>query len=236
IDSEHVALSKCFANEKEIKRLVLTASGGAFRDLPLDQLSAMKASDALKHPSWNMGEKITIDCATMMNKGFEIIEAYYLFNVKLEQIDILMHDESRIHSLIEYQDGSFLADIGPTDMRIPISYALSKRNKMPLPYTLSLEDLGSLHFRHFDEKRYPCVALAKKAISEGGIMPCILNASNEIAVNEFLKGKILFTDIAEVVAHSLDHFDVVHNYTLEDLNKYDKLARAYALSLCRKEK
>ncbi len=227
IDSEHVALAKCLkGNRKEVKRLILTASGGAFRKLSREQLKNVTIEDALKHPSWSMGQKITIDCATMMNKGFELIEAYYLFNVPMHKIDIVLHDESKVHSLIECKDGSFLADIGPSDMRIPISYALYKGRRMKnVSSSLSLSEFMTFHFHEFDEDRYPCVSFAKKALNQKGTMLTVLNASNEEAVYAFLRGEIPFLMIEEIIEKCMNSHRVIDNPTIEDIIYVDKLIR-----------
>lgn len=232
IDSEHVALSKCLQGKKkkEIKRLVITASGGSFRDLSRKQLINVKKEDALKHPSWSMGEKITIDSATMMNKGFEIIEAKYLFGLPLSKIDILLHDESVIHSLVEFVDNSFLADLGPADMRIPIAHALFEgKRKIINTKSLELEELGSLHFRKMDIKRYPCISYALKAIKIGGSLPTVLNASNEEAVYSFLRGDIAFLEIEEIVELMINSHRIIDNPTVEDIVYVDALTRKLTL-------
>lgn len=228
IDSEHVALAKCLKGKKktEIKRLILTASGGSFRDLSREELAHVTKEDALKHPSWSMGAKITIDSATMMNKGFEVIEAKYLFNLPVDKIDILLHDESVIHSLVEFVDNSYLADLGPADMKVPIAYALyQKERKKITTRSLNLEDLGALHFRKLDLKRYPCISYALKAIKQGGTLPCVLNASNEEAVYAFLEGKISFIEIEEIINMMLDSHRVISDPMIDDIVYVDKLTR-----------
>ena len=226
IDSEHVALAKCLKGQKKVKRLILTASGGSFRDLNRDQLQDVKVADALKHPSWKMGNKITIDCATMMNKGFEIIEAHYLFNFPVERISVLLHDESHIHSMIEFEDGSYLADIGPADMRIPISYALfkGKRVSNDLP-RFNLDDYLTFHFRKFSIERYPCVSYALEALKTGGTMLAVLNAANEEAVNAFLEEKISFLDIEKIIREVMNRHNVIKNPALEDILKANTWSR-----------
>ncbi|MDD6302458.1 MAG: 1-deoxy-D-xylulose-5-phosphate reductoisomerase [Bacillales bacterium] len=228
IDSEHVALAKCLQGKKkkDIKRLILTASGGSFRNLTRDELKGVTVEEALKHPSWSMGNKITIDSATMMNKGFELIEAKYLFDFEIDNISILLHDESIIHSLVEFNDHSFLADIGPADMRIPISYALYGKNRHEGEYkSLDLENISSLHFRKFDVKRYPCVSYAYKAINIGGSLPCVLNASNEEAVYAFLNHQISFLEIEEIIEMMLSTHRVIDCPSVEDLVYVDSLTR-----------
>ncbi|MCH5180343.1 MAG: 1-deoxy-D-xylulose-5-phosphate reductoisomerase [Erysipelotrichales bacterium] len=226
IDSEHVALAKCLKGNKKVKRLVLTASGGSFRDLKREELENVTVEDALKHPSWNMGQKITIDCATMMNKGFEIIEAYHLFDFPIDKIDVLLHDESKIHSLIEFEDGSYLADIGPADMRIPISHALFRNKRIKNDFaSLPLEEFGTFHFRKFDSDRYPCVGYAKKAMTIGGTMPAVLNAANEEAVYAFLRKEIKFLSIEKIIELVMNSHKVIQNPTVSDLVSSDKWAR-----------
>ena len=228
IDSEHVALAKCLKGKKkkEIKRLVITASGGSFRDLSREELTNVTKEDALKHPSWSMGEKITIDSATMMNKGFEIIEAKHLFNLPLKKIDVLLHDESVIHSLVEFVDNSYLADLGPADMKVPISYALyeGKRQKINTK-VLKLEEMGTLHFRKLDLKRYPCIEYALRSIKTGGTLPCVLNASNEEAVYAFLRNEISFLEIEEIINLMISSHRVIDNPTIEDIVYIDQLTR-----------
>lgn len=232
IDSEHVALAKCLKGKKkkEIKRLVITASGGSFRDLSREQLINVTKEDALKHPSWSMGEKITIDSATMMNKGFEIIEAKHLFNLPLDKIDVLLHDESVIHSLVEFVDNSFLADLGPADMRVPIAYALFEgKRKNISTKLLNLEEMGTLHFRKLDLNRYPCISYALKAIKIGGSLPTVLNASNEEAVYAFLRGEIKFLEIEEIVEFMINSHRVIDEPTIDDIVYVDSLTRKLTL-------
>ena len=236
IDSEHVALNKCLkGNYKDVAKLILTASGGAFRSLNRDQLKNVTKEDALKHPSWTMGEKITIDCATMMNKGFEIIEAHYLFGFDASQIEILLHDESKVHSLILLKDGSYLADIGPSDMRIPISYALFRNERVNTNISLPLSSFGDFHFHDFKEDRYPCVSYALKALKVGGTMLACLNASNEEAVKAFLEGKISFLDIEKVIELTCKRHRVMSNPTLADLIYADKISRDEAKHIIEEE-
>lgn len=237
IDSEHVAIDKCLkGNKSDVKRIILTASGGAFRNLSREQLQDVSVEDALKHPSWKMGNKITIDCATMMNKGFEMIEAHYLFDIPMYKIDIVLHDESKVHSLIECKDGSYLADIGPSDMRIPIGYALYKKKRKAKPSsTLALKDFMTFHFHEFDEKRFPCVSFAKKAMKHKGTMPAVLNAANEEAVYAFLSKKISFLKIEEIIEKCLDSHRVIDNPTLEDLIYVDKITREQVRKMIKEE-
>ncbi len=220
IDSEHVALSKCLKAKKDtdVLRLILTASGGSFRDLSREELQNVTVEDALKHPSWSMGDKITIDSATMINKGFEIIEAHYLFGIPEERIDVLLHDESVIHSMIECSDHSFVADLGIADMRIPISYALYgesyHHNNLP---SLDLEKMQTLHFRKLDNKRYPGLDLARRALKTKGTLPCVLNAANEACNLAFRTNKLKFNRIETIIEKVMDSHRIIDNPTLDDL-------------------
>ncbi len=237
IDSEHCALNKCLKNKNrdDIKYLVITASGGSFRDYRFEDLKNVTIKDALRHPSWSMGNKITIDSATMMNKGFEVIEAMHLFDFNLDQIKILVHDESIIHSLVEFKDHSYLADIGPTNMKVAISYALygnhyHEVNVEPIDF----EKINGLHFRKLDLNFYPCLKLAFEAIEKGGSATCVLNRSNEEAVRSFLKGEINFTDIAEVVKLTLHEHEVVKYPTVDDIINSDKWAKNKSREIIRR--
>lgn len=227
IDSEHVALAKLIKNrENEVNRLIITASGGSFRNLSREELSNVTVEQALNHPSWKMGAKITIDSATMMNKGFEIIEAYHLFHFPLDKIDVLLHDESIIHSLVEMKDHSLLADLGIADMRIPISYALYEGNYHFLDVkTLSLDDLQVIHFRKMDYNRYPAVELCKKALTIGGSMPCVLNGANDVCNLAFRENKIKFIEIEKIIEKVMNEHKLVMNPTLEDLIEINLWAR-----------
>lgn len=237
IDSEHCALAKCLEghDRNEIKNLVITASGGSFRDLEIDKLDSVTIDEALHHPSWNMGNKITIDSATMMNKGFEIIEAMYLFDFELEKIKVLIHDESIIHSLVEFNDHSFLADIGPTNMKVAISYALFHNRRHEVKTNeLNLEDTLGLHFRKLDLNRYPCLALALKAIKLGDSAKVVLNRANEEAVYSFLEGKIKFTDIPKVINFALDSHNLILNPNLDEIIKLDQWAKEFSQDFIRR--
>lgn len=228
IDSEHVALAKCLKDmpKEEVKRLVITASGGSFRDKKHDELKNVTVKDALKHPSWSMGQKITIDSATMMNKGFEVIEAYHLFHLPIEKISVLLHDESIIHSLVEFCDNSYLADFGPADMKVPIAYALYEMDRKEIKTkSLNLEDFSSIHFRKLDLNRYPCLSYALEAIKVGGTMPCVVNAANEEAVYAFLDEKISFLEIEELIRLMMDKHQVINNPTIDDLISVNNITR-----------
>lgn len=235
IDSEHSALWKCLkVNDRNVSRLVLTASGGAFRNLSRDELSSVTASDALKHPTWKMGNKITIDCATMINKCFEIIEAGYLYNYPYSKIGVTLHDESHLHSYVEYSDGNKRGELSKPDMRNPIKFALYEGN---IPFETSsfkgLSDLKGLHFHEFIPSRYPLVALAKDVLSKGGTYGATLNASNEVAVNEFLKGNIRFLDIERIVFKCMKEHHSIASPSMEDIKKVDTEVRKKAYELAR---
>ena len=203
VDSEHNALHQCLRGERreEVRRLVLTASGGPFRDKPFSVMESATVEEAMRHPTWSMGAKITIDSATLMNKGLEVIEAHWLFGFSADEIDIVVHPESVVHSMIELVDGSIIAQLGVTDMRHAIQYALTYPERHPctaLP-SLDLTKLSALHFEEPDTERFPCVVLAYRALREGGTLPAALNAANEEAVRAFLAGLIRLTDIARVI-------------------------------------
>lgn len=239
IDSEHVALAKCLKkkNKEDVKRLIITASGGSFRNLKREELDNVTLQDALNHPSWQMGAKITIDSATMVNKGFEIIEAYHLFNFKEEQIDVLLHDESVIHSLIEMNDHSLVADLGPADMRIPISFALFEENYQSnetLPY-LDLESLQALHFRKLDLNRYPALTLARRCIKELGTLGCVMNAANEAANASFRNGTLKFNKIEKIIQRVMDEHQIISHPTLEDLIRVNKDSYELAMKYIKEE-
>lgn len=229
IDSEHVALAKCLRIEDiaNVERVILTASGGSFRHLSREQLSDVTVEDALNHPSWKMGEKITIDSATMMNKGFEIIEAHYLFGLPSEKIDIIIQEQSIIHALVEFTDGSYLADLGPADMKIPIAYALfeGKRVDSQVHKKLKLEELNKLTFKPFDLERYPAVKFAREALRLKGTYPVVLNAANEETVYAFLNGEIKFSAIEAIIEEVLDLHDYYPEVDILTLRKIDLEAR-----------
>lgn len=207
IDSEHVALAKCLKACKpdEVKTLLITASGGALRNVPIEELDNVKAEQALQHPTWKMGNKITIDCATMMNKGFEIIEASYLYGYGLDQIQVLMHDESLIHSAVELKDGTIIADYGKPDMHKAIKWAMYEGEvENDVVKVKSLKEFKDCHFREYDPKRYPCTELAKQALELGPAKMIALNAANEVLVNKYLNNQIKFTDIAKITQIMMD--------------------------------
>ena len=228
IDSEHVALAKCLEGKGAVDSLVITASGGPFRDYPRDQLGNVTKEQALKHPNWSMGAKITIDSATMMNKGFEVIEAHYLFNLPYSKIKVLLHDESKIHSMVRFKDGSYLADIGPSDMRISIGYALYKAKRHVVPHdSLSLDQFTSFHFRPYDKDRYPLVDLAYRIGQKKGSLPAVMNAANEVAVEAFLLNQISFLDIEKFVLLAVTDHTFIAKPTLADLISVDHATREY---------
>ena len=235
-DSEHSAIFQCLQGVPEggLNRIILTASGGAFRDLPVEKLAEVKVADALKHPNWSMGKKITIDSATLMNKGLEVIEAHYLFGVDYDHIDIVIHPQSIIHSLIELQDTSVLAQLGWPDMRLPLLYALSWPHRIKTDWEqLDLVKSGDLTFREPDHHKYPCMNLAYAAGRAGGAMPAVLNAANEQAVALFLEEKISFLDIPRCIESVCDHFtgENKSNPTLEDILAADTWARQEILNV-----
>jgi 1-deoxy-D-xylulose-5-phosphate reductoisomerase len=238
-DSEHSAIFQCLQGVPEggLRRILLTASGGAFRDLPVEQLASVTVADALKHPNWSMGRKITIDSATLMNKGLEVIEAHFLFGATYDQIEIVIHPQSIIHSLIELQDTSVLAQLGWADMRLPLLYALSYPERIFTDWErLDLVKVGSLTFREPDHQKYPCMQLAYAAGRAGGTMPAVLNAANEQAVALFLEERIPFLDIPRLIETVCDRHHT-HNQsspTLDDILAADAWARREVLAASRR--
>ena len=229
-DSEHSAIFQCLQGvpEKGLRRIILTASGGAFRDLPVEQLPLVSVKDALKHPNWSMGRKITIDSATLMNKGLEVIEAHFLFGLDYDAIDITIHPQSIIHSLIELEDTSVLAQLGWPDMRLPLLYALSWPERLTTDWDpLDLVKAANLTFKEPDHDKYPCMKLAYEVGREGGSMPAVLNAANEAAVALFLDEKIPFLDIPRLIETTCDRFKSqnLSTPTLEDILAADHWAR-----------
>jgi 1-deoxy-D-xylulose-5-phosphate reductoisomerase len=235
-DSEHSAIFQCLQGVPPggLRRIILTASGGAFRDLPIEKLATVKVADALKHPNWTMGQKITIDSATLMNKGLEVIEAHYLFGLDYDRIEIVIHPQSIIHSLIEVQDTSVLAQLGWPDMRLPLLYALSWPDRIYTEWEkFDLVKAGDLTFRAPDHLKYPCMQLAYAAGRAGGSMPAVLNAANEQAVALFLAEKISFLDIPKVIEQVCDNHRVDFNLTpsLDDILAADIWARQRVLEI-----
>lgn len=231
IDSEHSAIFQCLlgSDKRDVKRLIITGSGGSFRDLKRDELKNVSLKDALKHPVWNMGNKITIDSATMMNKGFEIIEAHYLFDIPYDEIDVVLHSESIIHSFVEFKDGSLMAQMSNPDMHLPIQYAiLYPRHMESYSYNqLDLGKLGSLHFKEMDYERYPLVKIAKEVGKFGGNLGAVLNAANDKAVELFLDGKISFLDIEKSVIDTIGHAKYIKHPTLDEIMQSHKWAERY---------
>lgn len=204
VDSEHSAIFQCLVGEHSpLRRVIITASGGALRDLTYDELYSVTPQQALRHPSWTMGAKITIDSATMVNKGFEVIEAGWLFGLRPDQIEVVIHPESIIHSFVEFEDRAIKAQMGNPDMRLPIQYALTFPRRLPMPYLDEYNPMEALTFRPVDARKYPCLSLAYNAMRAGGIMPCVMNAANEVAVEAFLKGRISYLRIAEIIDRAL---------------------------------
>jgi 1-deoxy-D-xylulose-5-phosphate reductoisomerase len=207
VDSEHNAIHQCLraGGPKEVRRLVLTASGGPFRKTPLARLARVTPKQALAHPNWRMGPRITVDSATLMNKGFEVIEAYWLFGMPLDRIDVVIHPQSIIHSMVEYVDGSVLAQLGPPDMRLPIQYALTYPERVASAgFSLDWPSIKRLEFAQPSLRKFPCLGLAREAIRRGGAAPCALNAADETAVAAFLAGRISFPEIARIVERVLE--------------------------------
>ncbi|MEO3945067.1 1-deoxy-D-xylulose-5-phosphate reductoisomerase [Gorillibacterium sp. CAU 1737] len=231
IDSEHSAIFQCLNGEprQAVRKLIITASGGSFRDRTREQLRGVTVEEALKHPNWSMGAKITIDSATMVNKGLEVIEAHWLFDMEYDQIEVLLHPESIIHSMVEFQDNSVIAQLGNPDMRVPIQYALTYPERFPTPTTpLNLAQIGKLHFREMDEERYPCLRFAYECGRAGGSLSTAFNAANEVAVARFLRGEISFLGIEDVIASTLEKHKRVANPSLEEILAVDAEARKMA--------
>ncbi len=231
VDSEHNAVFQCFdhARPESVRRIILTASGGPFRTWPLERMRAATPAEAIAHPNWSMGAKISVDCATLMNKGLELIEAFHLFPVGADAIEIVVHPQSVIHSLVEYVDGSVLAQLGPPDMRVPIAHSLAWPERMETPCArLDLVATGALAFEAPDPARFPALGLARQALAQGGAKPAILNAANEIAVASFLESRIAFLDIAELVGTVLDRYDPPAPSSIDEVLEIDREARRVA--------
>lgn len=229
VDSEHSAIFQSLngENTKRISRLILTASGGSFRDLTRDQLLGVTVQQALAHPNWSMGNKLTIDSATMMNKGLEVIEAHHLFDMPYDKIDCLLHKESIIHSMVEFEDTSVMAQLGSPDMRVPIQYAMTYPDRIPMQNAkpLRLEEIGTLHFEKMDFERFKALALAYEAGRQGGTMPTVMNAANEVAVQLFMKGRIPFLQIEEIVERMMDNHQLITSPDLEAILETDSITR-----------
>jgi 1-deoxy-D-xylulose-5-phosphate reductoisomerase len=236
VDSEHNAIHQCLhgRDRRDVRRLILTASGGPFRDLAADALDLVAPDAALRHPTWQMGRKITIDSATLMNKGLEVIEARWLFDVAPEQIEVVVHPQSIVHSMVELVDGSVIAQLGVTDMRLPIQYACSYPERWPAPLpSLDLVRAGRLDFHAPDYERFPCLGLAFRALRDGDTVPVVLNAANEIAVEMFLDGRLGFTAIPRVIEKTMSAHGPERVSSLQVVRRVDAWARDYARQLTR---
>lgn len=234
IDSEHSAIFQCLNGERraDVKRITLTASGGSFRDRTRAELEGVTVAEALNHPNWSMGAKITIDSATMANKGLEVIEAHWLFGLSYDQIDVLIHPESIIHSYVEFIDHSIIAQLGMPDMRVPIQYALTYPERRPTPTEpLNLAKLSALHFREMDFDRYPCLRYAYESGRAGQSVPTVFNAANETAVARFLEGSITFLEIETVIAKVLEQHQVTDVPDVQSIAEVDAWARAAAANI-----
>ncbi|WP_099352451.1 1-deoxy-D-xylulose-5-phosphate reductoisomerase [Fredinandcohnia onubensis] len=240
VDSEHSAIFQCLQGEKEknVEKIILTASGGSFRDRTREELKDVTIEDALNHPNWSMGAKITIDSATMMNKGLEVIEAHWLFNLPYEQIEVLLHKESIIHSMVEFHDSSVIAQLGTPDMRVPIQYAFSYPDRFQMAASkerLRLWEIGKLHFSKPDFDRFRCLGFAFQAGKTGGTLPTVLNAANEEAVSGFLNGKISFLQIEDIIEGTIEKHDIVQHPSLDIIQEVDQQTRAYVRGLIEKK-
>jgi len=227
IDSEHSAIMQCLKNEdkKKVKKIILTASGGPFLN---KDLGGVTVAEALAHPKWKMGPKITIDSATLMNKGLEVIEAHFLFDMDYSKIEVIIHPQSIIHSMVEFVDGSVIAQLGVPDMRLPIQYALYQGDRISSEWPkLDISKVGQLSFQKVDTDKFPCLELAYVAGKTGGTMPAVLNAANEVAVDMFLKGKIRLTDIPKLVEKTMNKHKAIKNPSLKDILEADSWARAF---------
>jgi 1-deoxy-D-xylulose-5-phosphate reductoisomerase len=236
VDSEHSAIFQCLAGENyaTIEKIILTASGGPFRGYGLEQLSKITRKDALKHPNWEMGQKVTIDSASMMNKGLEMIEAKWLFGLDPSQIEVVIHPQSIVHSLVQFKDGSMKAQLGPPDMRFPIQYALAYPHRLQNDFPrFSFADIKNLTFEQPDTLTFRNLALAFSAMQEGGNRPCILNAANEIVVDAFLKEQISFVEMPGLIERALDYMSFVPEPTLDDYYHTDTETRSYTKTLIR---
>ena len=234
VDSEHSAIFQSLQGNdmNPVNRIILTASGGPFREKDAEYLKTVTVEDALKHPNWSMGKKITIDSATMMNKGLEVIEAKWLFNLDIDQITVAIHPQSIVHSAVEYADGAVIAQLGTPDMRLPIAYALNYPKRYDLGFDkLDIFKTGHLDFYEPDPKKFKCLELAFKAIKTGGTMPAVMNAANEKAVALFLDKKIKYLDIPLLIEKTMDAYTVKYDYTIDDIEAVDSWAREYTENL-----
>lgn len=238
VDSEHSAIYQCLNGEdpNRVEKLILTASGGSFRDRTREELKNVTVQEALNHPNWSMGAKITVDSATMMNKGLEVIEAHWLFSFDYSKIDVILHKESIIHSMVEFVDTSIIAHLGQPDMRVPIQYALTYPDRLELinGKRLNLWEVGKLHFQEMDYDRFRCLKLAFQAGKAGGLMPTVLNAANEKAVELFLNGHISFLEIEEMIERAMQELSNVSTPDLETIQETDNRTRQYVESLLSK--
>ncbi|MBC2163329.1 1-deoxy-D-xylulose-5-phosphate reductoisomerase [Listeria booriae] len=235
VDSEHSAIYQCLQGENpaNISKLIVTASGGSFRDRTREQLRNVTVAEALTHPNWSMGNKITIDSATMFNKGLEVIEAHWLFNLDYDDIEVVVHRESVIHSMVAFKDGSHIAQLGLPDMRVPIQYALTHPERASISFNkpFDITEFGALHFDKMDFHRFPALKLAYTAGKIGGTMPSVLNAANEIAVAGFLNGQVAFQDIEALVENAMNRHETIANPDLETIFQVDQETRAYVKTL-----
>ena len=232
VDSEHSAIFQCLEPNNALEKVILTASGGPFRKFTMEQLQHVTKEQALKHPNWEMGAKITIDSATMMNKGFEVIEAKWLFGVRPDQIEVVVHPQSIIHSMVQYEDGAVKAQLGMPDMRLPIQYAFSYPQRIKASFDrLDFSKMSELTFEQPDTNRFRCLALAYEALNQGGNMACIVNAANEVVVSAFLKDRIPFLRMSEVIEQSMAKVPFIQTPTYEDYVATDAEARRVAESL-----
>lgn len=220
VDSEHSAILQCMLGESKdsVEKLIITASGGPFLNMPLENLQSIKAADALKHPTWNMGKNVTINSATMMNKGFEVIEAHHLFALPLEKIDVIIHPQSAVHSFVQFIDGSIKAQIALTDMRLPISFAIGLSNRLKNNYRrFDFADICDWNFIKVDEAKYPCFTLAIESMRQGGNAPTILNAANEVAVERFLRDEIRYMDIPKIIEKAMCSIQFLPNPNISEI-------------------
>ena len=235
IDSEHNALMQCLdagktSESAPVRRMILTCSGGPYRDASVEEIAAAQVEQTLDHPTWDMGRKITVDSATLMNKGFEVIEAFHLFEIPLEKIQVIIHPQSIVHSIVEFVDGSMIAQMGQTDMRLPIQNVLTQPHRRPTTIKpLDLARAGDLTFADPDFDKFPCLGMAYESASTGGSMPCVLNAANEVAVAAHLDGEITCGTIPEVIREVLNQHEVIANPTLDDLRTADQWSREQAV-------